>query len=120
MQASLKNFLSNHPNPLTHGKTAATSTVSNWIKKGKERADTQTVSRVTGNASGRGSAFGSVPEVDRVWFKLMEFWNEYLKEKPPTDRYTLSLVHLRGKVELKKDDLLYCHAAGRKRWLGIQ
>ena len=47
-------FLSEHSNPLTHGKTASATTVSSWIKRGKDRADEETVRRATGNASGRG------------------------------------------------------------------
>jgi hypothetical protein len=53
-----------------------------------------------------------MPEVDKAWFELMEFWNEYpsLKEKPATDRYTTMPEHPLGKVDLKKDDspLLPC------------
>jgi hypothetical protein len=79
-------FLSEHPNPLTHGKTAAPTTVSSWIKRGKDKAEEETVSRATGNASGRGAPTGSVPEVDKAWFELMEVRIEYLKEKPATDR----------------------------------
>ncbi len=59
--------------------------------------------------------------MDKAWFELMELWNEFLKEKPATDRYTTPPEHLRGKVELKKDDspLLPCgreeKAAGDKQ-----
>ena len=48
-------FLSEHPNPLTHGRTAAPTTVSSEIKKGRDRAEEETVRRATGNASGRGA-----------------------------------------------------------------
>jgi hypothetical protein len=103
-------FLSNHVNPLTHGKSASTATVSSWIKKGMQKAEEETARRATAIAAGRGIADGSVPEVDKVWFELMEVWSEYLKEKPTTDRYTTPPEHLRGLVELKKDNspLLPC------------
>jgi hypothetical protein len=89
-----------------HGKTG----VANKFVKGMDRAEEETSRRATGNASGRGAANGSVPEVDKVWFELMEVWNEYLKEKPATDRYNTPPKHLEGIVALKKDDspLLPC------------
>jgi hypothetical protein len=106
----LVKFLSNLPNPLTQGKSATSATVAVWMKKGKELAEAETERRAAGNASGRGAAAGLVPELQRVWFELMEFWADYMKEKPRTDRYTPAPSHLRGTVELKKDDspLLPC------------
>jgi hypothetical protein len=109
--AKFVKFLQNHENPLTHGKKpASTATVANWIKNGMQKAADETSRRATALAAGRGIADGSVPEVDRVWYELMEVWGEYLKEKPATDRYNTPPEHLRGLVQLKRDDspLLPC------------
>ena len=55
IQRKFINFLSNHNNPLTRGKSTTTETVSKWIKSGLERADAETKRRATGMASGRGA-----------------------------------------------------------------
>ncbi len=61
-------------------------------------------------ASERGDSDQSVKEVDRIWFDLVNDWNEHLRAKPTTNRYTTPPEHLRGLVTLKKDEssLLLC------------
>jgi hypothetical protein len=77
-------FLSSRTNPLTNGKTFTTETISKWIKYGMERAEAETQRRATAATSGRNE---QPPEIDKAWFNLMEFWTEYLKDKPATSRY---------------------------------
>ena len=92
--------LSQHTEPLTNGKTSTAETVAKWIKIGKERAEAETVRRATASVSGRTEA---VPELDKAWFKLMQSWTEYLKDKPGTSRYTTPPAHLVGVVALEYD-----------------
>jgi hypothetical protein len=115
VQKKFIQFLSEHPNPLTNGKSTTIETITNWIKSGMERADAETKRRANGNASGRGEADGAVKVIDTLWFEAVEAWTEHIKSKPSTNRYTTPPEHLRGLVSLKKDD---SHPAGRRRLRG--
>ena len=95
--------LSQHTEPLTNGKTLTLESIGKWIKYGKERAEAETARRggsVNASASGRSEA---VPEVEKVWFQLVQFWNDFNQDKPRTFRYTTPPAHLVGKVALEYD-----------------
>ena len=92
--------LSQHTNPLTRGKTSTSETLAKWIKHGRSRAEAETTRRATAAASGRSE---DVAEVDTVWFKVMQTYAEYLKDKPANARYTTPPEHLKGLVALEYD-----------------
>ena len=81
-------------------KTSTPETIAKWIKYGRDRAEVETVRRAKAALSGRNE---QTQEVDKAWFKLMEFWTDYIKDKPSTSRYTTPPDHLVGKVELQYD-----------------
>jgi hypothetical protein len=96
LQRQFITYLSNHQNPLTRGEGITTEMVSKWIKAGFERADAETKRRATGMAPGRAcDSDQSVKEVDRIWVDLVNDWNELLRAKPTTNRYTTPPEHLR-------------------------
>ena len=92
--------LSQPSEPLTNGKTSTPETISKWVKYGNERAEAETTRRANASVSGRSEA---VPEVDKVWFQLMQSWSDFNKDKPSTSRYTTPPAHLVGKVALEYD-----------------
>ena len=104
VQRKFINHLSKLPHPLTNGRTSTPESVTNWVKAGLARAQAETERRANSAAAGRGIPTDSVDRLDRVWFDLVQFYNDYLKSKPTTDRYTTPPDHLKGKVQLKYDD----------------
>ena len=92
--------LSQHTGKLTNGNTTTTETLSKWIKHGKERAEVETGLRATSSVSGRNEAS---PELDKVWFNLMQVYHDFIKDKPTTTRYNTPWAHLVGKVQQEYD-----------------
>ena len=104
VQLKLISYLSKHSNPLTHGRTSTTETVSKWIGAGLELADKEAGRRADGGVAGRQMPNDQIPKPQRVWYELVQYFAEWQRAQPTTSRYTTPPAHLKGKVELKFDD----------------
>ena len=98
-------YLSKHSNPLTNGRSSTPETVNNWIKAGLELAESEAARRADGGAAGRAVPNVQVPKPQWVWYELVQYYAEWQREQPTTSRYTTPPAHLKGKVQLKFDDL---------------
>jgi hypothetical protein len=101
VQLKFIDHLKKHPNPLTNGKTSTAETVSKWINAGMELAGKETERRAGGAAAGGAIPNDEVSKPQRVWFELNQAYQDFLRDKLTTIRYTTPPEHLKGKVQLK-------------------
>ncbi len=105
VQLKLIQHLAIHTNPRTQGRASTPETVSKWINAGFELAEKEAARRSDGGVAGRQIPNDQVPKPQRERFHLVQYYPEWQKEQPTTSRYTTPPVHLRGKLELKFDNI---------------